>query len=65
MLDAIYMNAEGVENGLVVRAVSSVDEAWFVPDKGLLLRGVVTPVELSQQRLRIDPFPGVASEPIA
>jgi hypothetical protein len=45
----------GSENELLVRAVASVDKAWFVPGKGLVLAGRVTPGRLLGNPIRINP----------
>jgi len=41
--DEAQQTAEGYKNGLVVHAVASLDGAWLIPGKGLVLFGQVTP----------------------
>jgi hypothetical protein len=45
----------GSQNELLVRAVASVDQAWFVPGKGLVLFGEVTPGRMIGDPLRMNP----------
>jgi hypothetical protein len=45
MLEA-SLRAEGFENDLVVHALSSLDDAWFVPGRGLVVYGKATPGQL-------------------
>lgn len=47
--------AYGYDNGLLVRAVASIDKAWFIEDRGLVLYGEVTPGRWYGDPLRFDP----------
>lgn len=49
-------NVSGYGNGLRVRAVASVDKAWSVPGKGLVLYGEVMPGRFWGDGIRINPY---------
>ncbi len=50
----VVFKAKGYQNGLQVWSISSIDDAWFVPDRGLVLFGQVMPGKLRGVTLRVD-----------
>jgi hypothetical protein len=50
----VVFKAKGYENGIQVWSISSIDEAWFVPGKGLVLFGQAMPGKLLGEEVRPD-----------
>lgn len=60
---ATFSRAYGYDNGLLVRAVASVDRAWLIEGRGLILYGEVTPGRWWGDPIRFNPHDDPPTRP--